>query len=78
MGGLNNAGDQRIEDAHREAVAYAMKHIETDMQGRVRVGGADHDRVTGNLMAYRSPTGRPGSTRKTSVPIHICTITFLS
>src|SRR5436190_1980975 len=49
LAGIDNAGDPRIEKAHREAVAYAMGFVEADMQTRVRVGGADHDRVTGNL-----------------------------
>lgn len=53
ISGTGNVGDSRIEDAHREAVEYAMGHIEADMKTRVRVGGADHDRVTGNLFAYR-------------------------
>ena len=43
-------GDQRIEDAHREAVNYAIGKIETDMATRVRVGGQDDDRKTGNLV----------------------------
>ena len=53
LGGVGNTGDLRIEDAHREAVRYTMGFIENDMQTRVRVGGADHDRVTGNMVAYR-------------------------
>ena len=44
---------QRIEEAHRAAVAYAMGEIERDMRVRVRVGGKDEDRVTGNLIALR-------------------------
>src|SRR3954447_20890785 len=43
VAGADNAGDPRIEAAHREAVAYAMGYVEQDMQCRVRVGGADHD-----------------------------------
>lgn len=53
MAGPSNEGDPRIEVAHREAVAYAVKHIEADMQARVRIGGANENRITGNLMAYR-------------------------
>jgi conjugative relaxase-like TrwC/TraI family protein len=53
LAGEDNVGDSRIEDAHREAVKYAMGFVEADMQTRVRVGGADHDRLTGNLIAYR-------------------------
>jgi conjugative relaxase-like TrwC/TraI family protein len=52
MAGFGNAGDPRIEEAHREAVKYAMGYIEADMSTRVR-GGRDGDRVTGNLVAYR-------------------------
>jgi len=43
-------GDQRIEDAHRQAVKYAIGEIEKDMATRVRVGGQDDDRKTGNLV----------------------------
>lgn len=53
LAGPDNAGDPRIEEAHREAVEYAVGLIESDVQTRVRVGGADHDRQTGNLVAYR-------------------------
>jgi conjugative relaxase-like TrwC/TraI family protein len=53
LGGEHNAGDPRVEAAHREAVKYAMGLIEADMQTRVRIGGANEDRVTGNLFAYR-------------------------
>lgn len=53
LAGPDNAGDPRIEDAHREAVEYAMGFVEADMQTRVRIGGADDDRVTGNMVAYR-------------------------
>jgi len=53
LAGADNTGDPCIEEAHREAVAYAVGLIEADMQTRVRVGKADHDRTTGNLVAYR-------------------------
>lgn len=52
-GGLN-AGDHRIEQAHREAVKYTVGMIEKDMQARVRAGGANENRATGNLVAYRA------------------------
>jgi conjugative relaxase-like TrwC/TraI family protein len=42
--------DIRVEDAHREAVKYAIGEVEKDMATRVRVGGQDDDRVTGNLV----------------------------
>lgn len=53
LAGLDNEGDPRIESAHREAVAYAMKHVEADMQCRVRVSGLNENRTTGNMIAYR-------------------------
>ena len=53
LAGPDNAGDPRIEEAHREAVAYTMKLVEAGMQARVRAGGANENRTTGNLVAYR-------------------------
>lgn len=57
LAGPDNTGDPRIEEAHREAVAYTMKFVEADMQGRVRTGGRSDrlkdNRTTGNLVAYR-------------------------
>jgi conjugative relaxase-like TrwC/TraI family protein len=53
VGGENNAGDPRVEAAHREAVAYAMGLVEADMQTRVRAGGANENRATGTMFAYR-------------------------
>ena len=50
LAGPDNAGDPRIEEAHREAVRYAMGFVECDIRGRVRVGGKDEDRVTGNMV----------------------------
>lgn len=53
LAGESNAGDSRIEQAHREAVKYTVGLIEQDMQARVRTGGANGNRTTGNLVAYR-------------------------
>ena len=53
LGGDDNLGDDRVEAAHREAVAHAMRHVEADMRCRIRVGGKNDDRVTGNLVAMR-------------------------
>lgn len=53
LSGENNQGDDRVEAAHREAVAYAMRYVEAEMRGRVRVGGKDEDRLTGNMVAMR-------------------------
>ena len=52
LAGADNRGDPRIEEAHREAVKYAMAEIEKNIQTRVK-GGREGDRITGNLMAYR-------------------------
>ena len=51
IAGPGNLGDDRIEVAHEEAVAYTVGMIEKDMQARVRVGGANTNRTTGNLIA---------------------------
>jgi conjugative relaxase-like TrwC/TraI family protein len=53
LAGDDNQGDDRVETAHREAVAYSMRHVEADMRGRVRVSGKNEDRVTGNMVAMR-------------------------
>ncbi len=53
LGGSMNEGDERVEVAQREAVAYAMGFVEADMRGRVRVGGKNEDRITGNMIAFR-------------------------
>ena len=53
LAGRDNAGDPRIEKAHRDAVGYAMGILEADVRTRVRVGGKNEDRVTGNMVAYR-------------------------
>ena len=53
LAGKGNLGDPRIEDAHREAVAYAMAELEKDVQVRVRSGGQNGNRTTGELVAYR-------------------------
>ena len=46
-------GDPRIEEAHREAVSYTVGLIEAEMQARVRAGGENGNRTTGNIVAYR-------------------------
>ena len=38
---------------HREAVSYAMTHVEDDMLTRLRSDGRDEDRRTGNMIAMR-------------------------
>src|SRR5581483_945731 len=42
------SGDQGIMDAFRGAVDETMREIEAEMKTRVRMGGRDDDRVTGN------------------------------
>ena len=53
LAGEGNLGDARVEAVHREAVSYAVGLIERDMKTRVRAGGANTDRDTGELFAYR-------------------------
>jgi len=55
------SGDQDIMDAFRAAVAETMREIETEMKTRVRKGGKDEDRVTGELTwaEFIHTTSRP-------------------
>jgi len=46
---LELGGDQRILDAFRDAVQHTMRELEKDTETRVRKGGADTTRKTGNL-----------------------------
>jgi len=43
-------GDERILDAFRQSVRETMAEIEAGVQTRVRKGGADTDRSTGNII----------------------------
>ena len=53
-------GDHRLIEAHRTAVAEALKEIETYAASRVRQGGANENRATGNLLlaVYHHDTSR--------------------
>ncbi|QOJ17867.1 MAG: relaxase domain-containing protein [Phycisphaeraceae bacterium] len=42
--------DERILDAFRESVEATMEDIEAEMQARVRAGGRNEDRATGNMV----------------------------
>src|SRR5258708_25716259 len=56
------SGDQGIMDAFRSAVDETMREMEEEMKTRVRMGGKDEDRGTGN-MAWSEvihTTSRPG------------------
>jgi conjugative relaxase-like TrwC/TraI family protein len=55
------SGDQGIMDAFRAAVDETMREIETEMKTRVRIGGMDEDRVTGNMAwaEFIHTTSRP-------------------
>ena len=46
LAGVGNAGDPRVEQAHRKAVAYTVGLIEDDMQARVRAGGENGNRTS--------------------------------
>jgi len=70
IGLYDPAEGQRIEDAHREAVAYAAAMMEKDIACRVREGGKDEDRVTGNgiFMRVTHRTTRPNEDDLTPDP----------
>ena len=55
------SGDQDILDAFRAAVDETMREIEAEMKTRVRMGGKDEDRVTGNMVwaEFIHTTSRP-------------------
>ncbi|GMV71851.1 MAG: conjugative relaxase [Leptolyngbya sp. PLA2] len=54
-------GDARILDAFRESVDATMRDIEAEMQTRVRAGGRNQDRTTGNMVwgEFIHTTARP-------------------
>ncbi len=55
------SGDQGILDAFRSAVAETMREMEAEMQTRVRTGGQDLNRATGNMTwaEFIHTTSRP-------------------
>jgi len=55
------SGDERIVSVFREAVNTTMQDIETEMQTRVRSGGRNEDRTTGNAVwgEFVHTTARP-------------------
>src|ERR1700729_3421434 len=55
------SGDQGIMDAFRGAVEETMQEIEAEMKTRIRMGGKDEDRVTGNMAwaEFIHTTSRP-------------------
>lgn len=44
-------GDERILNAHRDAVHKVLRYMELFVRARVRKGGANEDRTTGNFIA---------------------------
>lgn len=54
-------GDERILDAFHKSVCETMGEAQDEMKTRVRKGGKDEDRVTGNLVAaeFTHFTARP-------------------
>src|SRR5579862_3127435 len=55
------SGDQGIMDAFRGVVDDTMREIESEMKTRVRMGGKDENRVTGNMVwaEFIHTTSRP-------------------
>lgn len=45
-------GDSRIPSAMEAAMRETFAYIQADAKTRVRAGGADHDRVTGNMAGF--------------------------
>lgn len=58
---LELGDDHRIEEAFRDAVSETMRELERGMKTRVRRGGADTDRLTGNMVwaEFTHYTSRP-------------------
>ena len=58
---LEFTGDTRILDAFRDAVSSTMRDIEAEAEARVRVGGANENRATGNAAwaTFIHRTARP-------------------
>ncbi len=56
-----HTGDERIVTALRGAVGETMREIETEMQTRVRMGGVQEQRTTGNMVwaEFIHKTARP-------------------
>jgi conjugative relaxase-like TrwC/TraI family protein len=54
-------GDERIRDAFRASVQETMRELEAEAKTRVRRGGADENRTTGNLVwaTFYHSTSRP-------------------
>ncbi len=54
-------GDERILEAFRESMGETMQDMEAEMQTRVRSGGRDEDRTTGNMVwgEFVHTTARP-------------------
>ena len=73
LAGPDNGGDSRIEEAHRAAVKYTMSVFENDMEARVRSGGKNENRNTGNMVAYRvthRDTRISGEDQKPDMSLH--------
>lgn len=54
-------GDERIAEAFRSSVIESMAEVEQEIKTRVRIGGKDSDRTTGNLLwgEFLHKTSRP-------------------
>ena len=55
------SGDERILDAFRDSVDATMRDMEAEMETRVRAGGKNEDRTTGNMVwgEFVHTTARP-------------------
>src|SRR5438094_5663194 len=69
------SGDQDIMDAFRAAVDGTMREIEAEMKTRVRMGGKDENRSTGNMVwaEFIHTTSRPvDGLTDTQQHAHVC------
>lgn len=67
-------GDERIVTAFRDSIRETMSELETEMAARVRKGGADFDRTTGNMIwsEFVHLTSRPvNSLPSAQLHIHV-------
>ena len=72
------SGDQKILDAFRSAVDETMVDLESEMKTRVRKGGKDTDRLTGNMVwaEFIHTTSRPidGVPDPWQLHAHVCLV----
>jgi conjugative relaxase-like TrwC/TraI family protein len=71
-------GDQRIRQAFEDSVQETMREMEQDMRTRVRQGGRQEDRLTGNALwaTFIHETARPGKDGLPDMQLHAHNVLF--